>query len=60
MIVIVPHDWESPNWDEDNKVHNWHNYVSDEVQALWPTFNNQQKQALAAGFEDVALREDWD
>jgi hypothetical protein len=56
----MPHDWEFPDWDKVNRVHNWHNYVSEEVQTLWPTFNNQQKQALAAGFEDVSLNEEWD
>ena len=60
MMVIVPPDWESPDWDEDNRVHNWRNYVSDEVKALWQTFSIPQKQALAAGFEEVALREEWD
>lgn len=55
-----PDDFDDPEWDRDDRVHNWRNYPSDEVKALWPTFTRQQKIALAAMFDEMAGREEWE
>lgn len=33
----------NPNWDDTHKVHDWRNYISDEVKNIWNTFTEQQK-----------------
>lgn len=42
------------------RVHEWRNYISEEVRALWPTFNDEQKIAIARSADDLAGREEWD
>lgn len=56
----VPFDWENPNWKEEDRVHNWRNYVSDEMQEMWHTFTPLQKQAIARAADEIAGREHWD
>ncbi len=59
-IADTPSDWQSPEWDEEDKVHNWRNYISEEVQEMWDTFTDVQKQALARQAQSEADNEDWD
>jgi len=40
--------------------HDWRNYISEEVQGMWDTFPDDQKQALAQQANQIAGREDWD
>ena len=47
-------------WDEGGKVHNWRNYVTDDVRAIWHTFNPEQKVALARMADTFAGREEWE
>jgi hypothetical protein len=56
----TPSDWQRPNWADAGKVHEWKNYISEEVQAMWDTFSDDQKQALARQAEDKADCEEWD
>lgn len=56
----TPSDWDNPIWDNDNRVHNWHNYISEDLRELWPTFNPAQKQAIALSAEEAAGGEHWD
>jgi hypothetical protein len=53
-------DWKNPNWNDLQKVHDWKNYVSDEVILIWDTFTNEQKEMLANNFDELANKEDWD
>jgi hypothetical protein len=53
-------DWWRPDWNAGGKVHNWRNYVSEEVRAMWDTFNDDQKKALYRQANDSAEREEWD
>lgn len=55
-----PHDWENPDWEDDGVIHDWKNYVSEEVQGMWDTFTALQKQAIARQCDTLAGREDWD
>lgn len=50
--------WDEPIWDEGGKIHNWRNYVSDDVKAQWPSFTNKQKKALYECFDEIADREE--
>lgn len=53
-------DWENPKWDGASRVHNWLNYISDELQSMWDTFTPAQKKAIFDNAEEQAMREEWD
>lgn len=50
----------NPNWRNTHKVHDWRNYISEEVRNMWETFNEQQKIALMNQANQQAECEDWD
>ncbi len=50
----------NPQWEKADKVHDWRNYISDNVKAIWDTFSNIQKFALLKQADDQASREEWD
>jgi hypothetical protein len=52
-------EWDEPDWGAGGKVHNWRNYVTEKVRALWPTFT-EQRQALYEQADEIAGREEWD
>lgn len=56
----LPPDWRNPEWHIKDKVHNWRNYVSEEIENMWQTFSDEQKKALAECFDSAADREEWD
>jgi hypothetical protein len=56
----TPSDYLAPQWDKYDRVHNWRNYVSDEVQAAWDSFTAAQKAMIARLCEKQAHSEDWD
>ncbi len=59
--MYVPGDELDPQWRQCRKTpHDWHNYVSQEVRAIWNTFNDEQKGVLAKCFDDIANDEEWD
>lgn len=47
-------------WGEGGRVHNWRNYVGEHVRALWETFTDEQKIAIAGDAHDQAGMEHWD
>lgn len=59
-----PHDtaeaMADPDWDGQEKVHDWRNHVGGHVRAIWDTFAIAQKLAIAADAEVEALNEVWD
>lgn len=55
-----PADWKDPKWAEQHRVHNWRNYISDELRAMWQTFPDEQKRAIAKSAEERASHEEWD
>lgn len=55
-----PSDWKEPDWDKANRVHDWRNYIGAVVAAMWSTFTDEQKQALAISAQSLADQEDWD
>lgn len=56
----TPADFINPNWKNKNRVHEWKNYVSEEVQDIWHSFSLEQKATLALQAYDQASNEDWD
>lgn len=57
---MTPTDWETPDWASAVRVHEWKNYISEKLQAMWESFTPEQKQAIAESADDVASREDWE
>lgn len=56
----APMDFANPQWGQGSAVHNWQNYVSEEVQSLWMGFSQAQRAALARQAEALADKEEWD
>lgn len=59
-MSYLPMDYSKPLWNVYEPVHCWRNYVTEDLQDLWPTFTEQQKIALALCFEDLASREEYE
>jgi hypothetical protein len=53
-------DYLDPKWEEGGRVHNWRNYVPENVRAIWDTFTPNQKLVLSLWADDFAGRENWD
>lgn len=49
-----------PKWDEAGRVHDWRNHVGENVKAIWHTFTDEQKLALAEDADERASNEHWD
>lgn len=56
----VPTDYASPDWASARRVHEWKNYIGDKLRAMWSSFTDEQKQAIAESANDSAEREEWD
>lgn len=50
----------NPDWKNVTRVHDWRNYVPDRVVALWDTFTDAQKIAIAEMADERASSEHWD
>jgi hypothetical protein len=57
---MIPADYQNPMWSEQGRVHNWRNYISDKLKAMWDTFTDEQKAAIAESADESAMREEWD
>jgi|GEM_PF-2148254 len=58
--VCEQRDWKSPNWENARRIHDWRNYISEEIRDMWSTFTDGQKKALAISAEERAGCEIWD
>lgn len=56
----VPRDYEAPNWLGKNRLYEWKNYISAEIQQLWDTFSPAQKVELSKAANHKALSESWE
>lgn len=56
----VPEDFINPDWKNKERVHEWKNYVSNEIQNIWHSFNLEQKATIALQAREQASQEDWD
>lgn len=59
-FVCEQRDWKSPNWEHVGRIHDWRNYIDEEVQSMWDTFTDDQKQALQRQAQEEADCELWD
>ena len=50
----------SPQWEDAGRAHDWRNYVSDELRAMWDTFTDAQKIAIGRSADESASEEVWD
>jgi hypothetical protein len=58
--IMNDEQYQNPDWDAGSHVHNWRNYISDEVQAMWLTFTPEQRAALGRQAQTQAENEEWD
>ncbi len=59
-VGYTPRDWDAPDWDNERRVHDWKNYVSEELRAKWATFSDELKMMLARQAEEQASNEEWE
>lgn len=52
--------WDEPQWDKAGKVHDWRNYIIQEVRDIWGTFTSEQQKVLYKQADDIAMQEEWD
>jgi hypothetical protein len=48
------------NAEGGRRIHDWRNYVGENVAAIWATLPIEVRIAIAQDAEAMALREDWD
>ena len=51
--------WDKPDWKNNTKVHDWRNYVSEEIELIWDTFSDVQKYFIYKNAENEASNEEW-
>jgi hypothetical protein len=56
----LPHDWESPDWNNAGKVHDWKNYAGKDLRGAWPALPFAFKKLTAANLQAIANNEDWE
>ena len=56
----LPSNWKSPRQHKATKIHDWRNYVSEELKAEWSTFTLKQRRMIAANLNAIADQEEWD
>ena len=44
----VPRDWDDPYWLDTQQPDSWRHCISEDIQEIWATFTELQKQTLAA------------
>lgn len=47
-------------FEKATKVHDWRNHIPSEIQTLWPTLTDREKQLLIFVADKAASAEDWD
>lgn len=53
-------DQETPDWDSRSRCHDWKNYVTDDLKAIWKSFSPEQKRVVADALQQAADKEEWD
>lgn len=49
-----------PRWHSAGKVHDWRNHISEPIRAIWDTFTEAQRIALAKDAGERADAEQWE
>lgn len=50
----------NPDWGNIGRVHDWRNYISQELAQIWQTLTDEQKILIAQNADEQASNEDWD
>lgn len=51
----------SPEWNsETTRVHDWRNYVGENVRRIWPALSYDTRLAIALDAQEMADREEWE
>ncbi len=58
--VDHPKDYMNPDWNEEDRVHNWRNYISVHMQNVWHGFSDYQKAVISENAKEQASSEEWD
>ena len=53
-------DYDKPDWTAGGRVHNWRNYVYDDLRAIWHTFTLEQKRVIRENADIEAGDEHWE
>lgn len=53
-------EWINPNWNDAGKIRDWRNHVMENVQNIWHTFSDTQKEELFKQAYELASREEWE
>jgi len=56
----APIDYQKPNWQMCSRVHDWKNYISEQMVEIWDTFSDYQKSIIAINADKIAQLEEWD
>lgn len=54
-----PCDWQQPKWGEEDRVHNWRNYASKDLQNEWLNLSGRARLIIAASLNEIANNEHW-
>jgi len=55
-----PHDWDNPEWEVEDRVHNWRNYANEGLRREWQSFTGRQKIMISSALDSMATCEHWD
>ena len=56
----APSDYQTPDWDKYDRIHNWRNHIDEPIQDHWQSFSDDQKFLLAVAASSDASYEQWD
>lgn len=59
-MSYCPDDFECPDWDRVSRVHDWKNYINDDLRKAWSSFSIEQRRIIANNADEIASRENWD
>lgn len=52
--------FESQNFNDVSRVHDWRNYVPDEIKEVWDNLTERERKLIFIMCEPIADREEWD
>jgi hypothetical protein len=58
--VLIPPLSDPPLWEKAERVHDWRNYVGENVRRIWDTLTTEQKLAIGLDAQEQASRENWE
>ncbi len=53
-------DIKNPNFENKGRVHNWRNYIDDEIKSLWYLLSEDAKLIAYIQAKRSAYNEEWD